>query len=143
MCIEKDGSMVIAFSRQISPQFADIVVRKYSASFQLVWTRSFTNGGLSSFQHIRKSQQNGYLISGSHIANGSSLSQAFFARIGEDGDLIWEKYISGSIYSRGVDAIEDLQGQIILLLNNARVNQSNTDILVGWCDQQGNWITHD
>ena len=130
----------MAFSRQISPQFADIQVRSFKKDLTFNWVTSLTNGGYSSIQNIRKTNQEDLLVSGTYVETGDILNKAYFARINNQGRTIWDKYLGGSIYTQGVDAQETNKGQTLLLMNVARVNQSNTDMMIVKVDSNGNWI---
>ncbi|MCF7566996.1 hypothetical protein L3X37_01280 [Sabulilitoribacter arenilitoris] len=91
---------------------ADLWVIKISPLGELIWEKTFGGNSFDVARSITKTQDNGYLISGSSRSNNGDLSNnngqndAWVLKIDADANLKWQKTIGGTDIDFAFDVIE-------------------------------------
>lgn len=110
---------------------ADLWVIKITPEGTLLWEKSLGGSNFDVGRSISKTQDNGFLISGSSRSTNASFSSnkgqndAWVVKINNSGNLEWQKTIGGSEVDFFYDAVE-LNDQIVVAVGDS--NSSNEDI---------------
>lgn len=110
---------------------ADLWVIKITPEGTLLWEKSLGGSNFDVGRSISKTQDNGFLISGSSRSTNASFSSnkgqndAWVVKINNSGNLEWQKTIGGSEVDFFYDAVE-LNDQIVVAVGES--NSSNEDI---------------
>lgn len=114
-----DGNYIIvgdtrSNNQDVSQNFggADVWVIKISPTGELIWEKSFGGSNFDVSRSVKKTQDNGFLISGSSRSADGDLTKnqgqndAWIFKINSEGSLIWQKTIGGSNIDYVYDATE-------------------------------------
>ena len=110
---------------------ADLWVIKITPEGTLLWEKSLGGSNFDVGRSISKTQDNGFLISGSSRSTNASFSSnkgqndAWVVKINNSGNLEWQKTIGGSEVDFFYDAVE-LNDQTVVAVGDS--NSSNEDI---------------
>ena len=110
---------------------ADLWVIKISPEGTLLWEKTLGGTDFDVGRSISKTQDNGFLISGSSRSTDGNLetskgqNDAWVVKINSSGNLVWQKTIGGSEVDFFYDAVE-LNDQTIVAVGDS--NSSNEDI---------------
>ena len=110
---------------------ADLWVIKISPEGSLLWEKTLGGTNFDVGRSISKTQDNGFLISGSSRSTDGNLetnkgqNDAWILKINSNGNLEWQKIIGGSEVDFFYDAVE-LNDQTIVTVGDS--NSSNEDI---------------
>ena len=110
---------------------ADLWVIKISPEGSLLWEKTLGGTNFDVGRSISKTQDNGFLISGSSRSTDGNLetnkgqNDAWILKINSNGNLEWQKTIGGSEVDFFYDAVE-LNDQTIVTVGDS--NSSNEDI---------------
>lgn len=121
---------------------ADLWVIKISPLGELIWEKTFGGNSFDVARSITKTQDNGYLISGSSrssngdVSNNNGQNDAWILKIDADANLKWQKTIGGTDIDFAFDVIE-LNDQSIIGVGETNSsdfdvteNKGFTDILI-------------
>ena len=121
---------------------ADLWVIKISPAGNLIWEKTIGGSSFDVGRSISKTQDNGFLISGSSRSSDGDLiknngqNDAWVLKIDADANIKWHKSIGGSAIDFAYDAVELLNKTIVAVgessSNNFDVieNKGFTDLLV-------------
>ena len=110
---------------------ADLWVIKISPSGELIWEKTFGGTSFDVARSITKTQDNGYLISGSSrssdgdVTNNNGQNDAWILKIDADANLKWQKNIGGGDIDFAYNAVELNDKSIIVV---GETNSSDIDI---------------
>ena len=110
---------------------ADLWVIKITPDGTLVWEKTLGGSSFDVGRSISKTQDNGFLISGSSRSTNGNLTSnkgqndAWIVKINSSGNLEWQKAIGGSEVDFFYDVVE-LNDQTIVVVGDS--NSSNEDI---------------
>ena len=110
---------------------ADLWVMKITPDGTLLWEKTLGGSSFDVGRSISKTQDNGFLISGSSRSTNGNLTSnkgqndAWVVKINSSGNLEWQKAIGGSEVDFFYDVVE-LNDQTILVVGDS--NSSNEDI---------------
>jgi len=110
---------------------ADLWVIKITPQGSLLWEKTIGGTNFDVGRSISKTQDNGFLISGSsrssdgNLTTNKGLNDAWVLKIDRGGDIKWHKSIGGSETDFFYDSVE-LNDQTIVAVGNS--NSSNEDI---------------
>lgn len=110
---------------------ADLWIIKITPEGTLLWEKTFGGSSFDVGRSVSKTQDNGFLISGSSRSTDGSLTSnkgqndAWIIKINSSGNLVWQKTIGGSEVDFFYDAVE-LNDQTIIAVGDS--NSSNEDI---------------
>ena len=110
---------------------ADLWVIKITPEGTLLWEKSLGGSNFDVGRSISKTQDNGFIISGSSRSTNASFSSnkgqndAWVIKLNSGGDLEWQKTIGGSEVDFFYDAVE-LNDQTVVAVGDS--NSSNEDI---------------
>ena len=110
---------------------ADLWIIKITPEGTLLWEKTFGGSNFDVGRSITKTQDNGFLISGSSRSSDGTLTankgqnDAWVVKINSNGNLEWQKTIGGSEVDFFYDAVE-LNDQTIVAVGDS--NSSNEDI---------------
>ena len=110
---------------------ADLWIIKITPEGTLLWEKSLGGSNFDVGRSISKTQDNGFLISGSSRSTNASFSankgqnDAWVVKINSSGDLEWQKTIGGCEVDFFYDAVE-LNDQTVIAVGDS--NSSNEDI---------------
>ena len=110
---------------------ADLWVIKITPQGSLLWEKTIGGTNFDVGRSISKTQDNGFLISGSsrssdgNLITNKGLNDAWVLKIDRAGDIKWHKSIGGSETDFFYDSVE-LNDQTIVAVGNS--NSSNEDI---------------
>lgn len=99
---------------------SDFMITKLNAMGEIVWTKNYGGSNFDFGTSIRKSQ-NGYLVSGysqstdNHLESNNGNNDYWVFKINEAGNLIWQKSLGGSALDFAHDAIELINGNIVIV----------------------------
>ena len=111
---------------------ADLWIVKISPEGMLLWEKTLGGSSFDVGRSISKTQDNGFLISGSSRSTNGNLTvnkgqnDAWVVKINNSGNLEWQKTIGGSEVDFFYDVVE-LNDQTIIAVGDS--NSSNEDIL--------------
>ena len=111
---------------------ADLWVIKITPEGDLIWEKTLGGSSFDVGRAISKTQDNGFLISGSSRSTNGNLTDnkgqndAWVVKINNSGNLEWQKTIGGSEVDFFYDAVE-LNDQTIIAVGDS--DSSNEDIL--------------
>ena len=111
---------------------ADLWVIKISPLGELIWEKTFGGNSFDVARSITKTQDNGYLISGSSrssngdVSNNNGQNDAWILKIDADANLQWQKTIGGTDIDFAFDVIELNDKSIIGV---GETNSSDFDVL--------------
>jgi hypothetical protein len=111
---------------------ADLWVVKINPEGTLLWEKTLGGSSFDVGRAISKTQDNGFLISGSsrstdgNLTNNKGQNDAWVMKINNSGNLEWQKTIGGSEVDFFYDVVE-LNDQTIIAVGDS--NSSNEDIL--------------
>lgn len=106
---------------------ADLWMLKMSSEGNLLWQTSFGGSSFDVARSISKTQDGGFLISGSSRSSDGDLTtnqgqnDAWILKVNESGILIWQTTVGGSEIDFAYDAVQLNNGEIIA------VGESNSD----------------
>jgi hypothetical protein len=112
---------------------ADLWVIKISPTGNLIWEKSFGGSSFDVGRSIAKTQDGGFIISGSSRSADGNLSKnngqndAWILKIDSNANLKWQKSIGGSDVDFAYDAVE-LNDKTIVVVGES--NSSNFDVSV-------------
>ncbi|GAA3595456.1 hypothetical protein Q4Q39_07470 [Flavivirga amylovorans] len=121
---------------------ADLWVIKISPTGNLIWEKTFGGSNFDVGRSISKTQDNGFIISGSSrssngdLSNNNGQNDAWIAKIDDNANLKWQKTVGGSDIDLANDAIEFNDGSVIVVgeSNSANIdipnNKGFTDLLI-------------
>ena len=110
---------------------ADLWVMKITPDGTLLWEKTLGGSSFDVGRSISKTQDNGFLISGSSRSTNGNLTSnkgqndAWVVKINSNGNLEWQKAIGGSEVDFFYDVVE-LNDQTIVVVGDS--NSSNEDI---------------
>jgi hypothetical protein len=110
---------------------ADLWLIKITPEGTLLWEKTMGGTNFDVGRSISKTQDNGFLISGSSRSNDGNLTtnkgqnDAWVLKIDRAGDLEWQKSIGGS-ETDFFNAVVELNNQTIVAVGDS--NSSNEDI---------------
>ena len=111
---------------------ADLWIIKITPEGDLIWEKTLGGSSFDVGRAISKTQDNGFLISGSSRSTNGNLTDnkgqndAWVVKINNSGNLEWQKTIGGSEVDFFYDAVE-LNDQTIIAVGDS--DSSNEDIL--------------
>ena len=111
---------------------ADLWVIKINPEGDLIWEKTLGGSSFDVGRAISKTQDNGFLISGSsrstngNLTNNKGQNDAWVVKINNSGNLEWQKTIGGSEVDFFYDVVE-LNDQTIIAVGDS--DSSNEDIL--------------
>lgn len=111
---------------------ADLWLIKISPIGNLIWEKTLGGSSFDVARAIKKSQNNGYLLSGSSRSSDMDVSEnkgqndAWVLKTNNSGNLIWETTIGGSNIDFSYDVAELANGSIIAV---GDTNSTDGDIL--------------
>ncbi|WP_303318935.1 hypothetical protein Q4Q34_05655 [Flavivirga abyssicola] len=121
---------------------ADLWVIKISTTGNLIWEKTFGGSNFDVGRSVSKTQDNGFIISGSsrssngNLSNNNGQNDAWIVKIDDQGHLKWQKTVGGSDIDLAHDAVEINDGSIIIVgeSNSANIdipnNKGFTDLLI-------------
>ena len=121
---------------------ADLWVIKISPLGELIWEKTFGGTSFDVARSIEKTQDNGFLISGSSrsadgdVTTNQGQNDAWVLKIDSNANLQWQKTIGGSDIDFAYDATQLSNGNVIAVgetnSNNADItlNKGFTDLLI-------------
>ena len=121
---------------------ADLWVIKINPSGELLWEKTFGGNSFDVGRSVYKTQDNGFLISGSSRSSGGDLitnqgqNDAWILKIDSDANLQWQKAIGGTDIDFANDVVELNDGSVIAVgetsSNNGDIitNKGFTDVLI-------------
>ena len=110
---------------------ADLWIIKITPEGTLLWEKTLGGSSFDVGRSVSKTQDNGFLISGSSRSTNGSLTSnkgqndAWIVKINSSGNLVWQKTIGGSNVDFFYDAVE-LNDQTLIAVGDS--NSSNEDI---------------
>ena len=144
---DDDGFIIIGDTRSSNKDVsqnnggADLWVIKISSEGNLLWEKTFGGSSFDVGRSVRKTNDNGFLISGSsRSANNAFLNKgqndAWILKIDRNGNQQWQKTIGGSEIDFCYDAVELTNGNIISVGESSSnsqditTNKGFTDLLI-------------
>ncbi len=100
---------------------ADVWMLKISPLGELIWERTYGGTGFDVSRSIQKTQDNGFLISGSSrssdgdVSDNNGQNDAWVLKTDANGDLQWQKSIGGSMIDFAYDATQLIDGSFIVV----------------------------
>ncbi len=86
-----DGGLVLAGSTlSTSGSSTDIWVFHIDTAGSVVWNKTFGGAGNDNASSIKRTADDGYILSGSSVVAGKEPT-AYMVKVGADGNFIWEK----------------------------------------------------
>ena len=110
---------------------ADLWCIKISSSGELLWEKSFGGNSFDVARSISKTQDGGFIISGSSrsenndLTNNNGQNDAWVLKIDNNGKLLWQKSIGGSEIDFAYSSVE-LNNKSIIVVGDS--SSSNIDI---------------
>lgn len=110
---------------------ADLWVIKISPTGTLIWEKSFGGSSFDVGRSVRKTHDNGFILSGSsrssdgNLSNNNGQNDAWALKIDANANLEWQKTIGGSEIDFAFDAIELNDKSIIVV---GETSSNNLDI---------------
>lgn len=110
---------------------ADLWVIKIATDGNLIWEKSFGGSGFDVGRSINRTQDNGFIISGSSRSADADVSinhgqnDAWILKIDTNANLEWQKTIGGTDIDFAYDAVELNDGSVIAV---GESNSNNFDI---------------
>ena len=121
---------------------ADLWLIKIAPNGDLIWEKTYGGSGFDVARSIEKTDDNGYLISGSSRSSNGDLTtnqgqnDAWVIKTNADGQIQWTKTIGGSDLDFAFDATE-LNSKTIVIVGESNsndlditLNQGFTDLLI-------------
>ncbi|TYA60084.1 hypothetical protein [Formosa maritima] len=121
---------------------ADVWVIKITPLGELIWEKSFGGSSFDVSRSIKKTQDNGFLISGSsrsadgNLTRNQGQNDAWLFKINSEGSLIWQKSIGGSNIDYTYDVTELYDSSIIAVGESESIdgdvseNKGFSDVLI-------------
>jgi hypothetical protein len=121
---------------------ADVWIIKISHSGELIWEKNFGGSSFDVSRSVRKTQDNGFLISGSSRSSDGDVdinmgqNDAWFLKIDSNGALQWQKSIGGSNIDFAYDATQLNDGSFVIVGESAsndgdiQENKGFSDVLI-------------
>lgn len=144
-----DGNYIIAGDTRSSDNdvsqnkgAADLWFIKISPSGNLIWERTIGGSSFDVARAIKKSQNNGFLLSGSSRSSDMDVSEnkgqndAWVLKTDNNGNLLWETTVGGSNIDFSYDVAELTDGSVIAVGDTASSdgdiieNKGFTDLLI-------------
>ncbi len=144
-----DGNYIIAGDTRSSDNdvslnkgAADLWFIKISPSGNLIWERTIGGSSFDVARAIKKSQNNGFLLSGSSRSSDMDVSEnkgqndAWVLKTDNNGNLLWETTVGGSNIDFSYDVAELINGSVIAVGDTASSdgditeNKGFTDLLI-------------
>lgn len=144
-----DGNYIIAGDTRSSDNdvsqnkgAADLWFIKISPSGNLIWERTIGGSSFDAARAIKKSQNNGFLLSGSSRSSDMDVSEnkgqndAWVLKTDNNGNLLWETTVGGSNIDFSYDVAELINGSVIAVGDTASSdgdiieNKGFTDLLI-------------
>lgn len=144
-----DGNYIIAGDTRSSDNdvsqnkgAADLWFIKISPSGNLIWERTIGGSSFDVARAIKKSQNNGFLLSGSSRSSDMDVSEnkgqndAWVLKTDNNGNLLWETTVGGSNIDFSYDVVESINGSVIAVGDTASSdgdiieNKGFTDLLI-------------
>jgi len=106
---------------------ADIWMIKINTDGNLIWEKTFGGTAFDVARSITKTQDNGFLISGSSLSTDKGFTNqgrndALVAKVNSEGDLEWQKTVGGSEIDFLYDAVELNDKSIIAVGESSSTN---------------------
>jgi len=133
-----DGSYVIVGDTRSSDQdvslnngAADLWLIKISDNGDILWEQSFGGTNFDVPRSINSTSDGGFVIAGSsrssdgNVSSNQGQNDAWAIKVNNNGQLIWQKTFGGSEIDFGYDAVELIDGSVILV---GESNSSNGDL---------------
>lgn len=139
---EPDSTMItVGITRVTSTYKLNII--KWNKNGVPVWTNNIGDYSGLRYLRIKKSINDGYLISGTNSGYaGSNTSQALLVKIDQGGNLIWAKTYNSDRQKESGFALGELpDGHIILAGASAKYNPYEENMLIIKTDQNGNVVS--
>jgi hypothetical protein len=136
-----DSSLVIS-GVTLNP---DGYLIKIDTSANIIWSKSFNISSFGKFFNFLIEDQKFNLLLGGHITEYDSITfqsfeKAFLTKFDDQGNLIWEKHLSGPYTSRFNDIKQNEKEQYLLLGTVGNNYLGETDALLLELDTTGNII---
>jgi hypothetical protein len=144
-----DGNYIIAGDTRSSDNdisqnkgAADLWLIKISTSGNLIWERTIGGSSFDVARAIKKSQNNGFLLSGSSRSSDMDVSEnkgqndAWVLKTDNNGNLLWETTVGGSNIDFSYDVVELIDSSVIAVGDTASSdgdiieNKGFTDLLI-------------
>jgi len=121
---------------------ADLWLIKISPSGNLIWEKTIGGSSFDVARAIKKSQNNGFLLSGSSRSSDIDVSEnkgqndAWVLKTDNNGNLLWETTVGGSNIDFSYDVVELINGSVIAVGDTASSdgdiieNKGFTDLLI-------------
>lgn len=121
---------------------ADLWLIKISSSGNLIWERTIGGSSFDVARAIKKSQNNGFLLSGSSRSSDMDVSEnkgqndAWVLKTDNNGNLLWGTTVGGSNIDFSYDVVELINGSVIAVGDTASSdgdiieNKGFTDLLI-------------
>ena len=100
---------------------SDVWLIKIDDNGQLLWQRNFGGAGFDAAHSVRPTQDGGFLICGNTKSFDGDVSENFgendiwIFKTDSVGQLVWEKSFGGLSLDFGYDALESIDGKIVLV----------------------------
>ncbi|NMH86938.1 hypothetical protein HHX25_05435 [Flavivirga sp. Y03] len=110
---------------------ADLWIIKISPTGNLIWEKTFGGSSFDAGRSISKTQDNGFIISGSSrssngdLSNNNGQNDAWVLKIDANANLKWQKTVGGSDIDFAYDAVE-LNDKSVIIVGES--NSDNIDI---------------
>lgn len=127
----------------------DFWVVKINSEGQFVWERSYGGSGIDIAQDIAKTEDGGYIITGSTISMDGDVaashggSEIWVIKIDADGNLLWERTFGGSDFEAAESIRLTADGGFVISGNvkstdqDVKTNAGQNDLWVLKIDTQG------
>jgi hypothetical protein len=144
-----DGSYIIAGDTRSNDNnisqnkgAADLWLIKISPSGNIIWEKTIGGSSFDVARAIKKSQNNGFLLSGSSRSSDMDVSEnmgqndAWVLKTDSNGNLLWELSVGGSNIDFSYDVAELIDGSVIAVGDTASSdgdileNKGFTDLLI-------------
>ncbi len=108
----------------------------------VLWTKKFGGSQNDDFHRIEKTNDGGYIMTGTTQSNASLISDIWLFKTNANGDSTWARYFGGSNHDHGYSGVQTSDGGYILCGYTASYGFNYEDALIIKTDDTGLIYNH-
>ena len=134
---DDDGFVIAGYTYSFGAGGKDAWVIKTNANGDSLWSKTFGNSGEDEFNSIQKTMDEGFIITGRIVPQGSSIADVLLVKINSDGDTLWTKTFGGTNLDIGLSVYPTMDRGFIVCGKTYSTGHGSTDLYIIKTDENG------
>jgi type IX secretion system substrate protein/putative pyrroloquinoline-quinone binding quinoprotein len=134
------GYILVGSTQSFGAGGGDMYIVKFSASGELLWSKTIGGGSVEEAKSIAVTDDGGYVIAGNTTSFGAGSYDMFVVKLDGAGNLQWERTFGGSSEDCAYSIIRTADGSFAVAGYTNSFGAGNRDILMLKLNRKGNLI---